>query len=661
MKKGVNLGVLSFLERFKKSLSVGFLLVGSVSLMAQSDTTSSKLGIVRRVYDTVSTPDTIIYSWRYAENSFVKLYAEFDTTMLSIQLPEDYKRRWSGYTFLGNMGTAVQNISFFERRKNSAHWQIQSFYPYLQIHEKHEYYNTKTPFTQIHFVTAGGETEYFTFEHTQNVNNNINLGLEYEIFTADGFLIYQETRNRNFSLWTDVDYERYRGHASLNFNGLKVNENGGIRSDYFLSDTSLSIQEMNVKLSGATNQYRYFNGAIDHQLRLLAFGKDSIKTKGFWLSHHFSFDKMQRLYRDVDDTYNDPITQESLNFYANTFNGSTSSDTISFLDYKNRISLTYQSGKRTRTYIGPFIEHHQIKVTNLYRDTLFTYNNDTVYKTLSVGGQFTIKKDDGYTIDIQGYYHPFADFEADNYMFAANFVRWQPIGNDTLYMHFMYSHQEKNPDYLLRRYYSNHFKWVNHIQDENEKKLYFNFRIIKAQLNVELNVNQIENYIYFDSTMHVNQHRDQLMVIGGKVSKKFTWWKNFNLELNFHGQYASVKVIDLPDLTARGTFFYARDINFKNTGGKLKLYAGFSGWFHTKYYAPGYIPATAQFYNQRERLIGNYPVLDIFAGARIKRFLAFVRMEHVNSGIRGTSYYSAFEYPMAPRNIRFGISWNFYN
>lgn len=638
-----------------------FLFVFPNVISAQTDTTSSTLGIVRRVYDTIAAPDTIIFSWRYTDNSFLRLYADFDTTLLAIQLPEVYKRQWSGYTYLGNLGSAVQNVSFFERRQIDAHWLVQSFYPYIQMHQKHVYYNTKSPFTRFHFVTSGGGTEYFTFEHTQNVNNKVNLGLQYEIFTAEGFLIFNETRNRNFSFWTDVDYLKYKARASVNFNGLKVNENGGIRSDYLLADTSLRMQEINVKLTGAKNHYKYFSGAIDHQLRVMAFGNDSIKRKGVWISHHLGFDKMQRLYNDESDLYNDPITQNEHHFYDFTYNGSSSSDTISHIDFKNRASISYQSGKRVKTFIGPYIDHHRLKITNLYRDTLFTYNNDTSYRNLAVGAQLTIRKEGGYSIDLQGDYHPFDDFEAENYKISANFVRWQSIGFDTLYLHFQYFQRERKPDYLYRRYYSNHFKWVNNFQDEKEKRLYFNLRLIKSRLNLEFSINQIENYLFFDTDMTINQHLDELVVFGGKISKKFTWWKGFNIDLNILGQYSSVKIIDLPEIVTRGTFYYSRDVYFPNTDGTMKVYMGFSGMFHSKYYAPGYVPATGQFYNQRERLIGNYPVIDVFAGARIKRFLAFVRVEHVNSGIRGTSYYSAFEYPMAPRNLRFGISWNFYN
>ncbi|MDA3865238.1 MAG: hypothetical protein PF489_00660 [Salinivirgaceae bacterium] len=627
----------------------------------ERDSVKNGLGIVRRMKDTVPRPDTLIYSWRYARNSFVKLYAEFDTTLLSIQLPEDYKRKWSGFTYLGNVGTAVKNSSFFEQREVNTHWRIRYFYPYLRTHEKHIFYNTKSPFTQLHYVSAGQNWQYFTFEHTQNVNNNVNLGLSYEIYNSEGYVIFQNTKNRNFSLWTDVNYNRYKAQGSLNFNEINVLENGGIRSDYLLSDTSARLQEINIKLTDASNEYRYLNVALDHQLKLFPFRKDSVKTKGIWLSHHFSFDKMQHLYEDVNDVYQDPVTQESFNFYDNTFNGGRSNDTISFIDYKNRFSLSYQAGKNNNIYFGPFLEQHQIKVTNLYRDTLFTYNNDTTYRTLSVGGQFTYKKPEGYTIDIQGYYHPFTDYEQENHYFSTNLVRYQPIGFDTLYMHFQFTHEERKADYLYRQYYSNHFKWRNNFRDEQEQKLFFNLRLIKSRLNIEVTANLLDNFIYFDENMEPKQHINNILVVGGKIAKQFTWWNHFNLEVNLLGQYSATDIIDIPELTAKGTFYYHRLINVKSTGGKFTLYAGVTTWMYTKYYAPAYAPATAQFYLQRDRLIGNYPLIDIFVGGRIKRFLLFARMEHANSGMRGTSYYSAYEYPMRPRNLRFGVSWNFYN
>src|SRR6056297_2499000 len=217
----------------------------SFAQVEQQDTTQTdKDGVVvRSKKDTIPEPDTLIYSWKYPRSSFVKLYTEFDTTLMAVQLPESYKRQWPGYTYLGNLGTAVQSTSFYKRRSIGVNWQIKNFFPYLRIHEKQIFYNTKAPFTQMHYASAGEDWEYFTFKHTQNANKNVNIGIAYEIFNSEGFVIFQNSRNRNFGLWTDVEYERYRMYSSLSFNNINVLENGGIRSGYLLFDTTLNLQE----------------------------------------------------------------------------------------------------------------------------------------------------------------------------------------------------------------------------------------------------------------------------------------------------------------------------------------------------------------------------------------------------------------------------------
>jgi len=647
-------------------IAILLFLFSATTLIAQEERDSADArgaGIVQRSFkDTLPKPDTLIYSWKYAENSFIKLYAEFDTTLLSIQLPEAYRSEWTGFVYLGNPGSAVQNTFFSERQDIEVNWQIKNFYPYLKTHKKQKFYNTKTPFTQMQFVSGGEDYEYFTFNHTQNYDKHINLGMSYEIFNSEGYLNYQSTRNRNFSFWTDIDYERYKMYGSINFNAINADENGGIRTDYLLTDSSVSVQDMTTKLSNANNRFSYFIAAIDHQYRLLNFGQDSIYKNGLWLSHHFSFDKMQRLYTDEGDEYTDPVTEEVFNFYANTYNGTRSYDTTSFIDYKNRAAIMFQSRGKTKIDMGPFVEHHQIKNTNFYRDTLFTYNNDTTYETISVGGQATIKKSDDFEVDLQALYYPFQDYNYQNYQITANLVKWQKLWNDTLYMHLMLYHMEKTPDYLLGQYFSNHLKWVNNLQDENERKLQFNLRLINSRFNLQFTVDHLDNYIYFDQNMKVAQHDQEIMMFGAKIGKKFTFFEHFNFEMSLMGQYTATDFIDVPEFSAKGNFFYKRQIKFKNTEGIIDLYGGFSGRVHTKYYAPAYSPAIAQFYLQDEKLIGNYPVLNVFVGARVKRFLFSLRFDHVNSGLmRGVSYYSAYNYLLRPRNLRFSVSWNFYN
>jgi hypothetical protein len=73
------------------------------------------------------------------------------------------------------------------------------------------------------------------------------------------------------------------------------------------------------------------------------------------------------------------------------------------------------------------------------------------------------------------------------------------------------------------------------------------------------------------------------------------------------------------------------------------------------------MPATGQFFIQRERKTGNYPVFDPFANFHLKRANIFVKYNHINQGWPDNDYFHTIGYPINPGGVRFGVSWNFYD
>jgi hypothetical protein len=115
-------------------------------------------------------------------------------------------------------------------------------------------------------------------------------------------------------------------------------------------------------------------------------------------------------------------------------------------------------------------------------------------------------------------------------------------------------------------------------------------------------------------------------------------------------------VLPLPEFTAYSSNFY-ENVLFQ----VLKFQIGFDLRYHTKYYAPTYMPATGQFHTQNIRKIGNYPFFDAFVNFHLKRARIFVKGDHVNAGLMGYDYFYSVGYPANPISVKFGVSWNFYN
>ena len=94
----------------------------------------------------------------------------------------------------------------------------------------------------------------------------------------------------------------------------------------------------------------------------------------------------------------------------------------------------------------------------------------------------------------------------------------------------------------------------------------------------------------------------------------------------------------------------------------LRCQLGVDGRYTTEYYAQGWNPATAQFYNQREKQIGDYIKADLFLNAKWKRMRIFLKLEHANEDMFGSRhYFTVPDYPLNRRIFKYGFSWSFYD
>ncbi len=105
-------------------------------------------------------------------------------------------------------------------------------------------------------------------------------------------------------------------------------------------------------------------------------------------------------------------------------------------------------------------------------------------------------------------------------------------------------------------------------------------------------------------------------------------------------------------------------MQFKLAKKVLSVQLGADVRYFTKYNAPAYMPAIQNFYLQPEEgkvEIGGYPIVNVYANLHLKRTRFYVMMYHVNQGISRPDYFLSPHYPINPRVLKFGLSWNFYD
>ena len=238
-------------------------------------------------------------------------------------------------------------------------------------------------------------------------------------------------------------------------------------------------------------------------------------------------------------------------------------------------------------------------------------------------------------------------------MSVSAFIKDHPI---TLSGRFRY--ERRSPDYWAENYYSNHYIWSNSFAKENETRFDVTLQIPYIGLSAGLWQSVIGNKIYYDANSMPAQADGSVSVTGLYAQKDFrAGGFHFNNRVLLQWS-TSQEVIPVPLASAYLSYFFEFNV-VKNV---LRMQIGLDGRYNTKYYAFGYNPALAKFYNQREKELGNYPMVDAFANAKWKRMRIFLKFQHVNEDlIGGRNYFQVLHYPLNQRIFKIGFSWGFYD
>jgi hypothetical protein len=113
----------------------------------------------------------------------------------------------------------------------------------------------------------------------------------------------------------------------------------------------------------------------------------------------------------------------------------------------------------------------------------------------------------------------------------------------------------------------------------------------------------------------------------------------------------------VPEIVTRNTLYYSNYLFKKKP---LYLQTGVTLKYFTSFKANAYNPLLSEFVLQNDTEIGNYPVLDFFANAQIRRTRLFLKVENFSASFTGRNYYSAPNYPYRDLTVRFGLVWNFF-
>jgi hypothetical protein len=534
-----------------------------------------------------------------------------------------------------------------------------SIYPEFGFKAKHfnytkakdiNYYSVATPFTELYFKTVLEQGQSVDAFVTLNVAENLNFSMAYKGLRSLGKYANSLSSSGNFRFTTTYFTKGKRYQMNLHYTSQDFlnNENGGIvDKTLFTSGNDQFSQRSRIEVyltdaSSFLEGKRYF---VDHAFRI----NPKEGANAVAIGHQFSYET--KFFEFTKTTVTDRFGPSYLN---SNYGDATRSNTM-----YNKLGATFSN--RWVGNLNFFIENYHY---NYYYNRVILSNDQIIVPNTNnnnynaIGGKYYYAKN---KITGQALFSTSISKQA----FSTLDINAKYKFNDKNYFEFQYLNQSKVPDLNYTLYQSGfvNYNWKNNF--DNEKINTIKVRTHTQWLALEAQITALQDYLYFSNndttgkTLLVTpkQFDKTINYLSVKASNDLKFGK-FGLENNvlFQQVVQDEKVLNVPKILTRNTLYF-NDYLFQKA---LFLETGFTVQYFTKYTADDYNPLIGEFYVQNAVNIGDFPLLDFFINARVKRARIFLKAEHFNSSFTGRNYFSAPNYPYKDFLVRFGLVWNFF-
>jgi len=637
--------------------------------------------------------NTVVYSWKLDDQYASRIRVDVDTLLDNFQNQNPLFRNFTSVSTLGNYSQPSESNIFTERDHDREFVLINPFYPFMQHYAGTRYFNTRKPFTRISYSRAGSnqhKEEILDAFHSQNLSKTLNIGMHFITLGSLGQYSFQKVKNNSFSFFSSHAGSLYSYHVSFNLNKIVADENGGILGDSLVTDTTYSFTKDIPTLFGGLDSPPRHDPDVSSEIRNLnllavqemAFrgkpsGSDSAKAQKklriFYpkLLYILTIDRNVRLFNDKD-----PMVGLNAGLYPDIlFNEDLTADSMVYWKLGNSARLQFQGRKSNHYFIDYSYDLMQYALTvppSETSDTLqehwfisdviklprISYENRIFNSGVSSG--FSKIFANHLELNLYGKYYLSGYRRTDFYLSGdLRLFTGKPGKQASLLLRAV--NELRTPDFLYTHYASNNFLWTRNFSQTVSSHLSINLSILSKKLEIQGNYHLLSNLVFFNENALPEQYHSGLSILSLTASKRFDFWKITSINKMVYQKTDNQRILGLPDLALYSSTYLKHLIQFRATGGKLLAMLGFDLFYNTRYYADAYMPSLTTFYRQSEKTLGNYPYLDVFLNLQLKRVRLFLKFEHLNSGWIDDNYFSVLHYPRNRRNMKFGLSWTFYD
>jgi hypothetical protein len=612
------------------------------------------LTLIATAFSQVPPDYRFVKTWHISEQFATVDSVRVDTMHLNFQNDNPIDRFSISNSFNGNLGSPIQSKLFFDRPAKSDFIFADAYYPYLMNVQHATFYNTKTPLSNLNYITGGTlrrDEDNFKFLFTANANKKLNIGTTLDYLSSPGEYMNMAVSRFSGSLFGSYDGKHYTAKALLATNSMKNQENGGLKDPSSIyQGFPASVMETNIAgQSNFTQNVFYYNQQYSIGFeRAVRINPDSVRMDYVPVTrfaHRLKYDDVRKRY------YENSVERS---FYRNTYGvGTQTKDTASLQTITNNFSVSMEEefNKWMQFGLTAYLENEIQRYVYTKENML----NLDFRSTTKVGGILSKERGQRFRYNVLGELS-FLGYKAGDLLLKGNVGGFFKLWKDSISLVANGFVRSDKPSWFLNYYESNHFRWQNDFANVYRTHVGGTFSMPTRSLSLDVSVENLTQYIYFDSLARPTQNAGNIQVLALNFKKDFHVGR-FTLENNVVYQVSSNQyALPLPNFVLFHNLYYD-DKWFE----VLSVQLGASVRYHTMYYAPAYMPATGQFYSQSTTKIGNYPVVNVYANFHLKRTRFFLEYYHVNSKFMKGDYFSMPNYPINPAIVKLGISWNFYD
>jgi len=645
-----------------------------------------------------------LYQWKVTRRLGNIVPVPVDTLHTGFQNTNDPAGPTGQYNYLGNLGSPRMSRIFFDRKEESQFFFTDPYDQSVLRPEDVTFTNTLSPYTNLTYYKSfhnRNSEERFKSYFAINANKRLGFGFYIDYLYGRGMYNNQSTAFFNGGLFASYRGDKYDLHFIFNNDNLKMRENGGITDDRYITDP-LSMAEgkkqyestdIPTALNKVWNHNTSYHAFLTHRYNLgfyrekvddltsesLSVSNDSIETAKEFVPvtsfiHTLEVDLNGRKYITQDDAQN-------RQFFEHTYFGNDSIDQNRRTSVRNTFGISLREGfnKWAKAGLTAFLTHE-------YRDFTLPDTTDVPNQRVTKHYKENVVYVGGELLKEQGkflHYKVLGEFavageDAGQFRLEGNGDLNLNLLGDSVRLDVNAYIKNLNPIFYYRNFHSKHYWWDNSdlskiMRTRVEGKL--NFKRLGTTLRA--GIENIKNYTYlantsvpvtnsageitsFKNNAAVRQHSGNIQVFTAMLQQKLKFGI-FHLDGEVVYQKSSEQsILPLPELSAYGNLYIHAGL-VKNV---LQLSLGADVRYFTKYNAPDYSPVIGQFYLQNPEntvAIGGCPMVNVYANLHWKRTRIFVMMYNVTQNSGNSRYFLAPHYPISPRILKLGISWNFFD